>query len=117
MFEVKSTGGDSALGGDDFDRAIADALLARLGLPADAGGDRKLTRRILDAARALKERLTDADDARSTSRSIGRAAERRSASRATAMEALVRPVLDRCAPSVRRALKDAGLDASALSTA
>src|SRR5450631_2636768 len=59
VFEVKATGGDSALGGDDFDRAIASALLARLGLPADAGGDRKLTRRILDAARALKERLTD----------------------------------------------------------
>ena len=29
VFEVKSTGGDSALGGDDFDRAIAEALLAR----------------------------------------------------------------------------------------
>ena len=29
VFEVKATGGDSALGGDDFDRAIADALLAR----------------------------------------------------------------------------------------
>jgi molecular chaperone HscA len=31
------------------------------------------------------------------------------------MEALVRPVLERCAPSVRRALKDAGLEARALS--
>src|SRR5881227_2984843 len=30
VFEVKSTGGDSALGGDDFDRAIADLLLAKL---------------------------------------------------------------------------------------
>ena len=32
VFEVKSTGGDSALGGDDFDRAIAEALLARAGV-------------------------------------------------------------------------------------
>src|SRR6187551_2956427 len=31
VFEVKATGGDSALGGDDFDRAIAGALLARIG--------------------------------------------------------------------------------------
>ena len=41
VFEVKSTGGDSALGGDDFDRAIAAHLLAAMGLPADAGGDRR----------------------------------------------------------------------------
>jgi molecular chaperone HscA len=114
VFEVKATGGDSALGGDDFDRAIAGALLARLGLAADAGGDRKLTRRLLDAARALKHALTDAetasvelevaDDRRET---VGLARPE--------MEALVRPVLERCAPSVRRALKDAGLAASALS--
>jgi molecular chaperone HscA len=117
VFEVKATGGDSALGGDDFDRAIAGALLTRLGLAADAGGDRKLTRRILDGARALKERLTDValaslelqvdDDAADGRRETLRL------SRAE-MEALVRPVLERCAPSVRRALKDAGLEASAL---
>ncbi|HSZ82267.1 MAG TPA: Fe-S protein assembly chaperone HscA [Polyangia bacterium] len=112
VFEVKSTGGDSALGGDDFDRAIAGALLARLGLPADAGGDRKLTRRILDAARALKEGLTDAETA---SVDLEVAGHRETVGLARPeMEALVRPVLERCAPSVRRALKDAGLEARAL---
>jgi molecular chaperone HscA len=114
VFQVKATGGDSALGGDDFDRAIAGALLARLGVAADAGGDRKLTRRILDAARALKERLTDAAqasieiegaDGKPATLTLGR----------EEMEALVRPVLDRCAPSVRRALKDAGVEAAKLS--
>jgi molecular chaperone HscA len=116
VFEVKATGGDSALGGDDFDRAIAGALLARLGLGADAGGDRKLTRRILDVARALKETLTDAADA-SLDLELGPDDARRERVRLTRdeMEALVRPVLDRCAPSVRRALKDAGLEAAALS--
>ena len=115
VFEVKATGGDSALGGDDFDRAIADALLARLGLPADAGGDRQLTRRILDAARALKERLTDAPEA-SLELVIDEKGRRETLRLARAeMEALVRPVLERCAPSVRRALKDAGLEAAALS--
>ncbi len=114
VFEVKSTGGDSALGGDDFDRAIAGALLARLGLPADAGGDRKLTRRILDAARSLKERLTDAETA-SIELEVDPKGHRETVGLARPeMEALVRPVLERCAPSVRRALKDAGLEARAL---
>jgi molecular chaperone HscA len=113
VFEVKATGGDSALGGDDFDRAIAGALLARLGVPADAGRDRQLTRRILDAARALKERLTDAPEA---SLELVVDEGRRETLRLSRveMEALVRPVLERCAPSVRRALKDAGLEVSAL---
>jgi molecular chaperone HscA len=117
VFEVKATGGDSALGGDDFDRAIAGALLARLGLPADAGGDRALTRRVLDASRALKERLTDAEEAAIdlAFESDGRAFTETVRLARAQMEALVRPVLDRCAPSVRRALKDAGVEARALS--
>jgi molecular chaperone HscA len=110
VFEVKSTGGDSALGGDDFDRAIADALVARHGLGTlDAHG----IRRVLDAARALKERLTTAETAsaeiavggRTLAVELGRAE----------LEALVAPVLERCAGPVRRALADAGLAPSALS--
>jgi molecular chaperone HscA len=109
VFEVKSTGGDSALGGDDFDRAVATHLLAQMGLPDDGGGDPFLARRVLDAARAAKEALTDADEVPVTLGSFsGRL------SRAT-LEALVRPVLDRCAPSVRQALADAGVAAGRLS--
>jgi molecular chaperone HscA len=105
VFEVKSTGGDSALGGDDFDRAVADAIVARHALGTlDAHG----IRRVLDAARALKERLTTADRAtveievggRTLSAELGRAE----------LEALVAPVLERCAGPVRRALADAGID-------
>jgi molecular chaperone HscA len=114
VFEVKATGGDSALGGDDFDRAIAGPLLAQLGVPADAGGDRKLTRRVLDAARALKERLTDVEDATLDVEGAGGRLETLRLRRAD-METLVRPVLERCAPAVRRALKDAGLEAPGLS--
>jgi molecular chaperone HscA len=114
VFEVKATGGDSALGGDDFDRAIAGDLLARLGIAEDAGGDRRLVRRILDAARTLKERLTDAPEA---SVDIEVAAGQRQTLRLgrPEMEALVRPILERCSGPVRRALKDAGLDPSGLS--
>jgi molecular chaperone HscA len=114
VFEVRATGGDSALGGDDFDRAVAGALLARLGLPADAGGDRKLTRRILDASRYLKEELSGAMEATVELETREGRREVVTLGRAE-LEALVGPVLERCAPPVRRALKDAGVEASRLS--
>jgi len=60
VFEVLSTNGDSALGGDDFDHAIAVHWRNAHGL-ADAGG--KDTRRLLAAAREVKEKLTDAAEA------------------------------------------------------
>jgi molecular chaperone HscA len=118
VFEVKSTGGDSALGGDDFDRAIAGALLARVGATSDAGGDRALTRRVLDAARALKHALTEAheaSDAASVDLELASGRVEPLPLARAEMEALVRPVLERCAPSVRRALADAGLAARDLS--
>ncbi len=72
VFEVKSTGGDSALGGDDFNRAIAEAVLARLGITeVDAHG----ARRLLDAARALKEALTTSSEAEASVESRGRSSE------------------------------------------
>jgi molecular chaperone HscA len=103
VFEVKSTGGDSALGGDDFDRAIAAHLLAELKLPVDAGGDAALARRVLDAARAAKEALSNAD---AVPVALNEATVTLTRGQ---MEALVQPVLDRTASPVRRALKDAGV--------
>jgi molecular chaperone HscA len=60
VFEVLSTNGDSALGGDDFDQAIASHWRKAQGL-ADAGG--RETRRLLAAAREVKERLSSAERA------------------------------------------------------
>src|SRR4029077_7549495 len=74
----------------------------------------RLARRVLDAARALKEALTDGARAEATIDLPGGGPRAVSLTREE-MEALVRPVLDRCAAPVRRALKDAGLDAAALS--
>jgi len=113
VFEVKATGGDSALGGDDFDRAIAGHLLKELGLPDDAAGDRALARRVLDAARATKEALTE-DVVTSITLADREGKERTVSLSRAAMEALVRPVLARCAGPVRRALRDAGLTAGQL---
>ncbi|MBA2963235.1 MULTISPECIES: Fe-S protein assembly chaperone HscA [Ramlibacter] len=58
VFEVIATGGDSALGGDDYDRALADHLLATAGLEASTPSEKAAVKK---AARAAKERLTDDD--------------------------------------------------------
>jgi molecular chaperone HscA len=112
VFEVKSTGGDSALGGDDFDRAIAEALLAQLGV-ADAT-DAHIVRHVLDAARALKEKLTTEDAA---AIDVALAPGKVATLRLTRgeMEALVAPVLQRCAGPLRRALSDADVEPGRLS--
>ena len=56
VFEVLATGGDSALGGDDYDRALADWILAQSGLAVTSLEDQAA---LLAAARACKEALTD----------------------------------------------------------
>jgi molecular chaperone HscA len=54
IFEVVATGGDSALGGDDFDRLLGDWALAQAGFEAQTPQDK---RAVLVAARAAKEKL------------------------------------------------------------
>ncbi|MFN4118318.1 Fe-S protein assembly chaperone HscA [Acidovorax sp.] len=58
VFEVIATGGDSALGGDDYDAALADWVLQQLGLQAVTPADKAAVRM---AARACKEALTATD--------------------------------------------------------
>lgn len=58
VFEVVATGGDSALGGDDFDAALAAWALAEAKLEAQTPQDK---RAVLVAARAAKEKLSTAD--------------------------------------------------------
>jgi molecular chaperone HscA len=55
VFEVVATGGDSALGGDDYDHALADWVLAQTGTQAVTASD-KATLKL--AARACKEALS-----------------------------------------------------------
>ena len=56
VFEVLATGGDSALGGDDYDRALADAIVAQSGVALQGLEDQAV---LLQAARACKEALSD----------------------------------------------------------
>jgi molecular chaperone HscA len=61
VFEVLATGGDSALGGDDFDYAIAEWLSGQIGL--DRSISPKEQRLLFEASRGAKEKLTEADQA------------------------------------------------------
>ncbi|MGH8336168.1 MAG: Fe-S protein assembly chaperone HscA, partial [Gammaproteobacteria bacterium] len=60
VFEVIATGGDSALGGDDYDRALGDWVLARAGLQAVTAADKAA---VQAAARVCKEALSKAPSA------------------------------------------------------
>jgi molecular chaperone HscA len=108
VFQVRSTGGDSQLGGDDMDRAIAHELLASLGFDASRQTP-ELVRLVLDAARTAKHALTTQDEVEAvvpghTAVTITRAR----------FEALTRPLLERTGVACRRALKDAGVKAEDL---
>jgi len=100
LFEVKAVGGDSALGGDDFDRAIAEALLSEMGRERDP----RLVRQAIDAARAAKEALTLGDSVE-----VEVAGFRRTLTRAQ-LDAAIRPLIERTGPPARRALKDASAE-------
>jgi molecular chaperone HscA len=110
VFQVKSTGGDSQLGGDDMDRAIAARIVEAFGWPAPVAPDR--TRFALDAARAIKHALTDHETVETELEHDGGRCVFRMA-RAD-FDGLVEPLLARTGIACRRALKDAGLAAGEL---
>ena len=58
VFEVVATGGDSALGGDDYDQRLASALLQRAGLRALEALSPRERRNVQTAARRAKEALS-----------------------------------------------------------
>jgi molecular chaperone HscA len=103
VFQVRSTGGDSQLGGDDMDRAIAQELLLKLGF--DEGRQTpQLVRLVLDESRKAKHALTTLDSV--DAEVPGQRQVRITRSR---FEDLIRPLLERTGAACRRALKDAGL--------
>jgi molecular chaperone HscA len=111
VFEVLSTNGDSALGGDDFDQAIATHWRVGHKLADAAGRD---TRRLLAAARDVKERLSACDEAEaSVTLSYGQKLHLR-LTRAEFEQITAHLVQKTLAPS-RKALRDAGREARELS--
>jgi molecular chaperone HscA len=111
VFQVKSSGGDSTLGGDDMDRAIAERLLAQMG-----AGDERLPEVValaLSAARELKHALTDANEA---SIELPAKGGKNITARLTRHEfdELIAPLLERTGKACRRALRDAGVTSTEL---
>ena len=106
IFQVRATGGDSALGGDDMDRALAEVLLDRMGV----GQERKpeVVRLALDAARAAKHGLTARDVVELELPVAGGGSKLVRVDRSE-FERLIRPIVERTGVSCRRALKDAGV--------
>ncbi|MCI0912114.1 Fe-S protein assembly chaperone HscA [Pseudomonas putida] len=102
VFEVLATGGDTALGGDDFDHAIASWIIEQAGLSADL--DPATQRQLLQAACAAKEALTDADLV-----SVSHGAWQGELSRA-AFEAMIEPLIARSLKACRRAVRDSGVE-------
>ncbi|MGG5872050.1 Fe-S protein assembly chaperone HscA [Pseudomonas peli] len=102
VFEVLATGGDSALGGDDFDHAIAGWIVQQAGISSDL--DPTQQRLLLEAACAAKEALTD-----SASAALSYAGWQGHLSREQ-FDALIEPMLVRSLKACRRAVRDAGIE-------
>ncbi len=104
VFQVLATGGDAALGGDDFDHLIAERLAAERGGPQLAPGDAK---RLLEAARGVKEQLSQASQAE-IELDLARAKTRHKLARAE-FEAMIAPLVDRTIAAAKAVLHDADL--------
>ncbi|WEK30217.1 MAG: Fe-S protein assembly chaperone HscA [Candidatus Pseudomonas phytovorans] len=102
VFEVLATGGDTALGGDDFDHAIASWIIEQAGLSSDL--DPATQRALLQTACAAKEALTDADVV-----SVSHGSWQGDLSR-TAFEAMIEPLVARSLKACRRAVRDSGVE-------
>jgi molecular chaperone HscA len=102
VFEVVATGGDAALGGDDFDDALAQWALQQAGVQARSPQER---RAVLLAARAAKETLSSQEQAELVCTVEGRALAV-PVSRAQ-FDALTRPLVERTLAGVRKVLRDA----------
>lgn len=100
VFEVLSTGGDSALGGDDFDQVIAAWAMEQAG---ESNLNARQRRQLLDACRAAKECLTSAETAEL------HVAEQTLSLAREQFNALVDPLIDRAIRACKRALRDAKL--------
>jgi len=104
VFQVKSTGGDSALGGDDMDRALAEELftLAKRDVKAATPSE---VRVVLDVARRVKHALTDAPQV-DVENPLGQEPKSFTITRAR-FDDLIQPLLARTGAACKRALRDA----------
>ena len=104
VFEVIATGGDSALGGDDYDLALGEFVLSQAGLKAQSDADKAA---LLGSARAAKEALSSTESTTFTAKL--EAAQVRVEVRREQFEAVSEKLTARTMAAVRKALRDARL--------
>ena len=109
VFQVLATGGDAALGGDDFDRLLAQHLIDTRGDAIEAGD----VKPVLAVARRAKEMLTDAAEV-DVDLDFGGKATRHKVTRAD-FDVLVMPLVARTIEAAKAVLQDAGVTAEELS--
>ncbi|MDA9615576.1 molecular chaperone DnaK [Candidatus Pelagibacter sp.] len=118
VFEVKSTNGDTFLGGEDFDNAIVDYLIGEFKKDSgiDLKSDKLALQRLKEAAEKAKIELSSAEQTDVnlpfiTADKTGPKHINLKMTRAK-LEALVENLISRTLPPCKTALKDAGLTAS-----
>ena len=104
VFEVIATGGDSALGGDDYDRALADLILAQTGLVASTAQDKAAIKQL---AREVKEMLSATDSV--AARAVMALGTADFSIQNTAFEQVTASLTNRTMQAVRKVLRDAKL--------
>jgi molecular chaperone HscA len=108
VFQVLATGGDSALGGDDFDRALAGHLLGLAKLDAPSPAQRQ---EVMQAARAAKEALSEVEVTHVTLERCGLGDAQLTRAQ---LDALILPLVKRTIKASKTALVHASLDKAEL---
>jgi molecular chaperone HscA len=108
VFEVLATAGDSALGGDDLDRAVAEWIMEQAGIADDA--DHRQMRRLMRDACAAKEALTEAEHA-TLKVELADGSHWEGELTREQFNTLVDPLIRKTLMPCRRALRDAGVSA------
>ena len=103
VFEVMATGGDSALGGDDFDHLLADWIAEQANLTAPFTP--RIQRQLLDLACDVKQQLSAQDTVAVSFAQWSGSIDR------IQFEELITPLVKKTLMSCRRAIKDAGVEA------
>ncbi len=106
IFEVLSTAGDSALGGDDLDHVITDWIIEKAQINEP---EPNLLRQILDVARQAKEALSD-NETYTLSLNLGNEQSWSSDLSQQEFEKLIKPLIRKTLTPCRRALRDAGIE-------
>jgi len=113
VFEVKSTSGDTQLGGTDMNEKIFDHLAEKFKAQSgvDIKADRKASARLIEAAEMAKIELTTSTTTHISLPYISADKHLDLDLTRTELERLVRPVVERCKGPIEQALSDAGIGA------